>query len=153
MRRWRERVRDFARGLVALGVRPGDHVCLWMPDCIDWVIARWAVPYMGAVLVPINTRFRDNDVGYILRQSDSKFLIVDEGAAGVSLSRHSGPHRARLPRTEAGRMETAGAATDAWRHRARQRRSGVDVAVRDIEALGRKSARQRSASSTNSAPA
>jgi fatty-acyl-CoA synthase len=79
-----ERVRGFARGLVALGVRPGDHVCLWMPDCIDWVIARWAVPYMGAVLVPINTRFRDNDVGYILRQSDSKFLIVDEGAAGVS---------------------------------------------------------------------
>jgi len=78
------RVRDFARGLVVLGVRPGDHVCLWMPDCIDWVIARWAVPYIGAVLVPINTRFRDNDVGYILKQSDSRFLIVDEGAAGVS---------------------------------------------------------------------
>jgi fatty-acyl-CoA synthase len=79
-----QRVRDFARGLVALGVQPGDHVCLWMPDCIDWVIARWAIPYLGAVLVPINTRFRDNDVGYILKQSDSKFLIVDEGAAGVS---------------------------------------------------------------------
>jgi fatty-acyl-CoA synthase len=79
-----QRIRDFARGLVSLGVRPGDHVCLWMPDCIDWVIARWAVPYMGAVLVPINTRFRDNDVGYILKQSDSRFLIVDEGAAGVS---------------------------------------------------------------------
>lgn len=77
-------VRDFARGLVAMGVRPGDHVCLWMPDCVDWVIARWAIPYMGAVLVPINTRFRDNDVGYILKQSDSRFLIVDEGAAGVS---------------------------------------------------------------------
>ncbi|MGE0151599.1 MAG: class I adenylate-forming enzyme family protein [Reyranellaceae bacterium] len=79
-----QRVRDFARGLVALGVRPGDHVCLWMPDCIDWVVARWAVPYMGAVLVPINTRFRDNDVGYVLKQSDSRFLIVDRGAAGVS---------------------------------------------------------------------
>lgn len=79
-----QRVREFARGLVALGVRPGDHVCLWMPDCVDWVVARWAVPYLGAVLVPINTRFRDNDVGYILKQSDSRFLIVDEGAAGVS---------------------------------------------------------------------
>jgi fatty-acyl-CoA synthase len=73
------RIRRFARGLVALGVRPGDHVSLWMPDCIDWIVARWAVPYLGAVLVPINTRFRDNDVGYVLRQSDSKFLIVDEG--------------------------------------------------------------------------
>ncbi len=79
-----QRVRDFARGLVALGVRPGDHVSLWMPDCIDWVVARWAVSYLGAVLVPINTRFRDNDVGYVLKQSDSRFLIVDEGAAGVS---------------------------------------------------------------------
>lgn len=78
------RIRRFACGLVALGVRPGDHVSLWMPDCIDWVVARWAVPYLGAVLVPINTRFRDNDVGYVLGQSDSKFLIVDEGFANVS---------------------------------------------------------------------
>jgi fatty-acyl-CoA synthase len=77
------RIRRFARGLVALGVRPGDHVSLWMPDSIDWVVARWAVPYLGAVLVPINTRFRDNDVGYVLGQSDSKFLIVDEGYGNV----------------------------------------------------------------------
>ncbi|MEO8557434.1 MAG: AMP-binding protein [Rhodospirillales bacterium] len=77
------RIRRFARGLVALGVRPGDHVSLWMPDSIDWVVARWAVPYLGAVLVPINTRFRDNDVGYVLGQSDSKFLIVDEGYGSV----------------------------------------------------------------------
>jgi fatty-acyl-CoA synthase len=77
------RIRRFARGLVALGVRPADHVSLWMPDSIDWIVARWAVPYLGAVLVPINTRFRDNDVGYVLGQSESKFLIVDEGYGSV----------------------------------------------------------------------
>lgn len=70
------RVRAFARGLVDMGVRRGDHVALWMPDCPEWIVARWAVPYIGAVLVPINTRLRGRDLAYILRQSDSSVLIL-----------------------------------------------------------------------------
>jgi fatty-acyl-CoA synthase len=77
------KVRQFARALLALGVAPGDHVALWMPDCADWYIARWAIPTLGAVLVPVNTRFRDHDVGYALKQSDARALIVGGGAEGV----------------------------------------------------------------------
>ena len=134
------RVRDFARGLVALGVKPGDHVCLWMPDCIDWVIARWAVPYIGAVLVPINTRFRDNDVGYILKQSDSRFLIVDQGAASVSYldilgriapgfdeQKRGEWALPELPRMRGAIGRGAGVPGSMWR-------------FEDIEALGRQSA-------------
>ena len=80
----RDRVRAFARGLIELGVEPGEKVALWMSDRTEWLVARWAVPMIGAVLVPVNTRFRDNDVQYILAQSDSVTLIVQDGARGTS---------------------------------------------------------------------
>ncbi|SLN72658.1 class I adenylate-forming enzyme family protein [Oceanibacterium hippocampi] len=79
-----ERVRAFARGLIEFGIEPGEHVCLWMSDRIEWMVARWAVPYAGAVLVPLNTRFRDADTGYILKQSDSVMLIVEDGFENIS---------------------------------------------------------------------
>ncbi len=74
-----EAVWDFARGLIALGVQPQDHVALWMSDGPDWLVARWAVPAIGAVLVPINTRFRDHELRFVLRQSDSRVLILRDG--------------------------------------------------------------------------
>jgi len=76
-----ERSRAFARGLVELGVQPGEKVSLWMSDCVAWLVARWAVPSIGAVLVPINTRFRDQDARYVLAQSDSETLIIQDRAA------------------------------------------------------------------------
>lgn len=75
-----ERVRAFARGLIAQGIEPGEHVALWMADRPDWLVARWAIPMIGAVLVPVNTRFREKDVGYVLAQSDARTLIVQHGA-------------------------------------------------------------------------
>lgn len=75
-----DRVRAFARGLIEQGVSPGEHVALWMADRPEWLIARWAVPMIGAVLVPVNTRFREKDVGYVLHQSDARTLIVQHGA-------------------------------------------------------------------------
>ncbi|MGO4395163.1 AMP-binding protein, partial [Variovorax sp. M-6] len=77
------RVRAFARGLIALGVEPGEHVALWMSDRPEWLVARWAVPMIGAVLVPVNTRFRDNDVTYVLAQSDCATLIMQDEARGT----------------------------------------------------------------------
>jgi fatty-acyl-CoA synthase len=77
------RVRAFARGLIELGVAPGEKVALWMSDRPEWLVARWAVPMIGAVLVPVNTRFREKDVHYVLAQSDCTTLIVEEGARGV----------------------------------------------------------------------
>jgi fatty-acyl-CoA synthase len=79
----REKVREFARALLALGISKGDHVALWMSDCPDWYVARWAVPSIGAVLIPVNTRFRAHDLGYVLKQSDAKALIVGTGGGGV----------------------------------------------------------------------
>jgi fatty-acyl-CoA synthase len=77
------RAAAFARGLVELGVGPGEKVALWMGDRIEWMVARWAVPMIGAVLVPVNTRFREADLAYVLAQSDATTLILQDAARGV----------------------------------------------------------------------
>ena len=65
-----------ARGLIALGVGPGDKVSRWMMNRAEWIHAALAVMRIGAVLVPINTRFRTDDAAYVLGQSDSVALVI-----------------------------------------------------------------------------
>src|SRR5262249_2398192 len=86
-RRWTfaELARDVdavARGLIDLGIGPGDKVSLWMMNRPEWIHAALAVMRIGAVLVPINTRLRTDDVAYLVGQSDSTTLII---------AAHSGP--------------------------------------------------------------
>ena len=72
-------VDKLARGLIGVGVKPGDKVCLWMTNCPEWIYTFFAVAKIGAILVPVNTRFRTSDMEYVLRQSDSSTLIaIDE---------------------------------------------------------------------------
>jgi fatty-acyl-CoA synthase len=80
-RRWTfaELARDVdavARGLVAAGIAPGDKVSLWMMNRAEWICAALAVMRIGAVLVPVSTRFRTEDAAYVLGQSDSSTLII-----------------------------------------------------------------------------
>jgi fatty-acyl-CoA synthase len=72
-----------ARGLVAIGVRPGDKVALWMLNRPEWIEIAFAILRVGAVLVPINTRFRTDDVAYVVDQSDSSTLILAERSGPV----------------------------------------------------------------------
>jgi fatty-acyl-CoA synthase len=76
-------VDQVARGLIALGVRPGDTVGLWMLNRPEWIETAFAVMQIGAVLVPINTRLRTEDVAYIVEQSDSSTLILAERSGPV----------------------------------------------------------------------
>src|ERR1044071_5682063 len=48
-----------ARGLIHAGIAPGERVCLWLNNCPEWMFAMLALARIGAVHVPINTRFRD----------------------------------------------------------------------------------------------
>src|SRR5262245_2692108 len=72
-----------AKGLIALGVRPGDKVALWMLNRPEWIEAAFAIMKIGAVLVPVNTRLRTDDVAYIVDQSDSTALILAERSGPV----------------------------------------------------------------------
>lgn len=65
-----------AHGLRAQGVQRGDSVAVWMANCASWVTCWLACARIGAVVVPINTRYKSEEVEYILRQSDARALIL-----------------------------------------------------------------------------
>ena len=80
---FREDVERAARGLISQGISPGEKVCLWMPNCPEWLHIFYAVAQIGAVLVPINTRLRTEDLRYVLQQSDSATLIIKDRSGPV----------------------------------------------------------------------
>jgi fatty-acyl-CoA synthase len=75
--------RQLAKGLIASGIGRGDHVALWMPNRIEWVPLWCAASYVGAVLVTVNTRYKTEEVRYILRQSDARMLITVREFVGI----------------------------------------------------------------------
>lgn len=79
----KEDVDRVARGLIQLGIQPGEKIALWMPNRPEWVHVLFAVAKTGAVLVPINTRFRTNDLEYVVRQSDATTLITVDRSGPV----------------------------------------------------------------------
>ncbi|MBQ1263342.1 MAG: AMP-binding protein, partial [Oscillospiraceae bacterium] len=77
---FRDDVDEFARSLVALGVKAGSKVAVWASNVPQWYIAFWATTKIGAVLVTVNTAYKIHEAEYLLRQSDTHTLILTEGA-------------------------------------------------------------------------
>ena len=76
---FREDVDNFARSLIALGVKPGDHVAIWATNVPQWFITFWAATKIGAVLVTVNTAYKIYEAEYLLRQSDTHTLVMIDG--------------------------------------------------------------------------
>jgi fatty-acyl-CoA synthase len=72
---WRA-VRQVACALHELGIRRGDHVAVCMGNSIEWVLCFYGAAAIGAVTVPVNTRFKADELKYCLRQSDAKLLVL-----------------------------------------------------------------------------
>ena len=70
------RVENFAKGLLRLAMRKGEKVGIWLSNRSEWAIAEFAVAKIGAVMVPLSTRFKAFDLEYILKQSDTTTLIM-----------------------------------------------------------------------------
>ena len=85
-------VQQVARALRASGVQPGDRVAYLMPNLPGMLMAHFAVPLAGGVLVTVNTRLTAEEIGYILAHCGAKILVADAallgkaaaGAAGVA---------------------------------------------------------------------
>ncbi len=76
---FRDDVDEFARALIAIGVRPGSHVTVWATNVPAWYIAFWATTKIGAALVTMNTAYKVHEAEYLLRQSDTHTLILVDG--------------------------------------------------------------------------
>jgi fatty-acyl-CoA synthase len=77
------RVDAVAKGLIQLGIAPGDKVALWMVNRPEWIDAMFAIMQIGAVLVPVNTRFRTEDMAYVLGQSEAVAVMLGERSGPV----------------------------------------------------------------------
>src|SRR5215213_8847567 len=65
-----------ARALIASGIERGDRVGIWSPNRFEWVITQFATARIGAILVNINPAYRSSELGYVLRQSGVKLLLL-----------------------------------------------------------------------------
>jgi HIP---CoA ligase len=68
--------RTFGAALVASGVEPGDRVAIWTCNSVEWVVAMLGSSLSGAVLVPVNTRFKGGEAGDILGRSRARVLVT-----------------------------------------------------------------------------
>ena len=68
--------RRFAAALVESGVSQGDRVAIWCFNCAEWVVAVLGTFAAGAVLVPVNTRFKGHEAAEILRRSGAGTLVT-----------------------------------------------------------------------------
>ena len=73
-----------ARALRALGVGPGDKVGILMPDCLDNALGLFAAAKLGAVVVPINGRYKARELDYVITHADVRVLLTAAGPAGTA---------------------------------------------------------------------
>lgn len=75
--------RKIARGLLSIGVNPGDRVAVWAPNIPEWVVLQFALAKIGAILVTVNTSLRAAEIEFLLNQSETSTLVTVAGLRDV----------------------------------------------------------------------
>ncbi|MDR0394196.1 MAG: AMP-binding protein [Tannerella sp.] len=79
---WREfnqRVDDMAKGLLSIGVKRGTHLGIWATNVPDWLTFLFAGAKIGAVLVTVNTNYKQSELEFLVKDSDIHTLCITEG--------------------------------------------------------------------------
>ena len=101
------RTDQLARGFMALGLKPGQHLALWGGSSITWVVAQYAAAKTGLIVVSADPEYEPDQISYLLEQSDAEILFI----IGGYKDRHYGAIAAELctgfPRGEALRVRGA----------------------------------------------
>ena len=74
-----EEVDRLARGLMALGVKKGEKIALWATNVPHWVVLMFAAAKIGAILLPLNTNYKEHEMDFALGQSDAENLFIISG--------------------------------------------------------------------------
>ncbi|WP_449062483.1 FadD3 family acyl-CoA ligase [Planomonospora algeriensis] len=81
-RELRDRVRGAVRAFAASGVERGDRIAVWAPNSLEWIVAALGAVSAGAVLVPVNTRYKGEEARWLLARSRARTLFVEDGFLG-----------------------------------------------------------------------
>ncbi|EGJ49344.1 AMP-binding protein [Desulfocurvibacter africanus] len=72
-------VDDLAKGLMAMGIEPGEKVAIWATNVPYWVALMFATAKVGAVLLTVNTNYKQNEIKYLLSHSETENLFIIDG--------------------------------------------------------------------------
>ncbi|MFJ3992157.1 FadD3 family acyl-CoA ligase [Streptomyces sp. NPDC090032] len=81
--RLRDEIAVAARAAVAHGIRPGTRVAIWAANSRQWILAALGAVGAGAVLVPVNTRYKAAEAADIIRRSGAELLFTERGFLGT----------------------------------------------------------------------
>ena len=65
-----------AKGLIALGVKQGDRIGIWSPNCYEWTLLQYATAKIGAIMVNINPAYRTSELIYVINQSGISYIFA-----------------------------------------------------------------------------
>jgi acyl-CoA synthetase (AMP-forming)/AMP-acid ligase II len=74
-----DRIRCAAGAFADLGVNKGDRVAIWAPNSAEWMVAAFGLLTAGGVLIPVNTRFKEEEAADIIGRSAAKAVLVEKG--------------------------------------------------------------------------
>ncbi len=75
-------VHRLSKGLLRLGLKKGEHLALWSPNRWEWIVTQFAAAKIGVVLISVDTSYQLQQLQYLLKQSDSRSLVMTEGLKG-----------------------------------------------------------------------
>jgi len=78
-----DRVRAAAGAFAEAGIARGDRAAIWAPNSAEWIIAAFGLLTAGGVVVPVNTRFKPDEAGDVIRRSGAKAVLVQPGFLGL----------------------------------------------------------------------
>jgi fatty-acyl-CoA synthase len=126
---------DFAAGLLALGLEPGDRIGIWSPNNTEWVVTQFAAAKAGLVLVTINPAYRTAELEYCLNKVGCRALVL---AAAFKGSDYLGMLRSLAPVPTLRHVIVIGAAAPDGAHRFETVMERATPAALDrLRALGR----------------
>jgi fatty-acyl-CoA synthase len=97
---WHTHALRLAGGLMSLGLRVGDHIALLAENRFEWPVVQGAVALMGAVLVPLNTHYRRDDLSVVLRRSRVRAIVLSPRFRSNEYLAHVDALRDTLPLLE-----------------------------------------------------
>jgi len=105
-REYRKKVDQLAKALIHIGIQKGDKISILFSNRPEWSISEYAVDKIGAIVVPVNTRYKTDELEYILRHSDSTTLIMIDRFLGIDYIAMLKEICPELPRCEPGRLHS-----------------------------------------------
>ena len=105
-KQFNQRVDNLARGLLAIGLKKGDHLGIWATNVPDWLTFLHASAKIGAVLVTVNTNYKQSEIEYLVKDSDMHTLCITEGVFDGSYVDMTYAMLPELKETQRGRLKS-----------------------------------------------